>query len=371
MQVIGENETHYRVQCNKCYNRFEVSKQNFMVSSDKKMIRGNISCTCGNIKELSLQNKKHRLSPKLKFLIWFSGLVLSSFIILLAPDRDGGIGEFFIFPALYLSLSILIPLIKVAIQQSEEKAENKKREDELEIERKKRYNTLETAYNSILQNINIPREAKKIQITNSSYKTIDSAGEYYIWKQDELLFFFPILPLYKNVNKKNINENYYSIKSIRINDIEYYSTRGEIYRENKISGGGGGGSSVKGAVVGHMIAGEAGAIIGSRKKVNDIKSELITHDTREAFINIIETGKSRISIFLTYNDFQILKDILPEKEYSFVSQIKNTALLNKVKKEEQTKNITDQIREISKLKEEGILTEEEFQTKKQELLRKI
>ena len=78
------------------------------------------------------------------------------------------------------------------------------------------------------------------------------------------------------------------LTTIPSGQIEYFSKRGEIFRENKISGGGGGGSSIGGAVVGSLIAGDAGAIVGSRNKVNAIKSEIIEHDTRETFLNYFD-----------------------------------------------------------------------------------
>ena len=86
-----------------------------------------------------------------------------------------------------------------------------------------------------------------------------------------------------------IDEENYSDKVFRYNisldKIEYYGVEGKVFRENKISGGGGGGSSVVGAIVGGAIAGETGAIIGSRRKVNEIKSELLTHDNRAMVLN--------------------------------------------------------------------------------------
>ncbi|MFM8424567.1 MAG: hypothetical protein ACKOBL_05265, partial [Chloroflexota bacterium] len=54
------------------------------------------------------------------------------------------------------------------------------------------------------------------------------------------------------------------LSELSLNQIECFSQHGEIFRENKITGGGGRGSSIGGAVAGEIIAGEAGAVIGSR-----------------------------------------------------------------------------------------------------------
>lgn len=80
---------------------------------------------------------------------------------------------------------------------------------------------------------------------------------------------------------------------ITLKDIEYFISQGEIYRETRISGGGGGGSSLGGAVIGGVIAGEAGAIIGSRKAGTPITSRLVTHDEREVILYYYDYGVTK------------------------------------------------------------------------------
>ncbi len=226
-------------------------------------------------------------------------------------------------------------------------------------------------HNLLTQKLNeakIPQDCATITLKKQSHNIL--SGTYYIWKNNELLCLFPLiqqgssLDLFaKDIEKANkVN--------LPMSSIEYFATQGEIYRENKISGGGGGGSSVGGAVVGAVIAGEAGAIIGSRKKVEEIKSETITHDTREAFINYFDDDKKRMSMFLIFNDFQTLNDIIPEKNYSVVSALKTSTVINKIK-ENNIKSVTGKIRELSSLKDDGIITEDEFSEKKKELLAKM
>lgn len=148
--------------------------------------------------------------------------------------------------------------------------------------------------------------------------------------------------------------------TILLDKIEYYATRGEIVHENKITGGGGGGSSIKGAVIGGVIAGEAGAIIGSRKKLDPIKSELIAHDNRETFLNFFDDNNIKNSMFFDFNDYSIFNELIPEKSFDIVNTIKTNNILNRVVNESKSTSIPDQIRELAKLKSEGILTEEEF-----------
>ncbi len=153
--------------------------------------------------------------------------------------------------------------------------------------------------------------------------------------------------------------------------IEYFAQIGEIYKENRISGGGGGGTSIKGAVAGQVIAGSVGAIIGSRNKNKEVKSELITHDTRETIINYFDENNMRCTLYFDTKAFQIFKDLIPEKEYAIVNAINSSQLVAEQKSNSEYKNIVQQIRELAKLKDEGIITDEEFSSKKKLLLDKI
>lgn len=210
---------------------------------------------------------------------------------------------------------------------------------------------------------NIPNNAKFIRY-KSGYADLFKSSNY-IWIDEGNLCFFPTEKIAVVDNSKVI------LYKIPLDKIEYYATKGELVHENKITGGGGGGSSIGGAVVGGVIAGGVGAVIGSRKKNDPIKSELITHDRRETFINFFNDKDEKHSMFFDFDAYNIFIELMPEKAFEIVSAIKANAILNKVVNESKSSSITDQIRELAKLKDEGILTEEEFNNKKKELLDKI
>jgi hypothetical protein len=225
-------------------------------------------------------------------------------------------------------------------------------------------------YDEIRKQVSIPETAKEITYFKSSVKSpIELANKkqkVYIWKSDGNICFFPCSP--ETVD--SISFATLKINSVPVSQIEYFSKRGEVFRENKISGGGGGGSSIGGAVAGGLIAGEAGAVIGSRKKVNEIKSELITHDTRETFLNYFD-GNERHSLFFDDNAFQRFNDLIPEKEFSIVNAIKSSEIIKNQVSANSQKSVTDQLRELAKLRDDGIITENEFNEKKKQLLDKI
>ena len=130
------------------------------------------------------------------------------------------------------------------------------------------------------------------------------------------------------------------------------------------SGGGGGGISIGGAIIGGMIAGDVGAIVGSRQGTAEIKSELVTHDSR---CTILKTKTT--SLRMSFEAYDVLSELIPEKEYNVVQELKKLSIVTK--SSSTTISATEQIRELAKLKDDAILTEEEFIEKKRELLTKM
>lgn len=214
--------------------------------------------------------------------------------------------------------------------------------------------------------IYIPQKASTVTYKEGYAELLNT--ENYIWIENNDICFFPKNPPDRDTSdilKKIV------LYKIPLNKIEYYATMGEVFRENKITGGGGGGSSIEGTVTGGLIAGGAGAVIGSRKKTDQIKSELVTHDTRETLLNFFDDKNEKHSMFFEYKDYNIFKDLIPEKSFEIVSMIETSNILNMSINKNSTENITDQIRKLAQLRDEGIITEEEFVDKKEKLLAKI
>ena len=209
--------------------------------------------------------------------------------------------------------------------------------------------------------------------------------EYFIWTDTKNLMLYKKGPFTfdvflaedQNIALKDIIDKTYIPISIPISNISYFRPEGDIHHETKItgSGGDGGGFDIGGALVGGLVAGGVGAIIGSRKETNpiDIKSEYIEHDERKCVLYYSENGHDK-SITFTHDAFDVLKKLIPDKEYMIVEEIKKREIIGESQTHQpqpSTASIPDQIRELSKLKDEGILTEEEFNIKKAELLAKM
>lgn len=237
-------------------------------------------------------------------------------------------------------------------------------EDKVRL-KKESFERAHQKYSDFKSKITIPDNASKVNYKKGNATILNT--KVFMWIEDNDLCFFP--------TKSPSSDTASDIKKIilykiPISKIEYYATSGDVVYENKITGGGGG-SSFEGALVGGAIAGGAGAIIGSRNKIDPISSELITHDSRETFLKYFDDNNLKHSMVFDFKDYEKFNELIPQKAFTIVNTIKTNDIIDSVLNESTGSNILDQIRELAKLKDEGILTEEEFSNKKKELLARI
>ncbi|EQB86560.1 hypothetical protein M918_13795 [Clostridium sp. BL8] len=145
---------------------------------------------------------------------------------------------------------------------------------------------------------------------------------------------------------------------IALDDIISFLREGDIYSETNIKGGD---SSIGGAILGGVIAGDTGAIIGSRRKIT---TENIRKDFRFTILEYKDKDKKGHAIFNSEAYDAFLK-LIPSKEIKFV------ATGNRIEVTEPKEDIFEQIEKLDKLMKKGIVTEEEFISKKADLLNKI
>lgn len=171
----------------------------------------------------------------------------------------------------------------------------------------------------------------------------------------------------------------FKILKIKLKDIEYFKTDGEKYREQKISGGGSTGIDVGGAILGSIIAGAPGMIIGGQRKVQEITTTTITHDTRKTKFSYFE-GNQRKTLYFALEDFEYFQDTIPDKEYDIVSTKRKNKFVeedasstkNKTKTVEKEETSTKQkLKELKELLDEGLIDKDEFDERKKKLLDEI
>lgn len=174
-------------------------------------------------------------------------------------------------------------------------------------------------------------------------KSLAKSQAYYFWRKNQNI----------NILSKPDNKGQIYVKnkiSLDVNKINYYTLQGDKYAFTNIKGGG---SSLGKAVVGGAIAGGAGAVIASRNK---IESTTAVVDDRRTMI-YYEDNHQKSIIVLSSFAYEYLLSVLPEKEYNFVMSQKESA----------NSNISE-LEQLASLRDKGILTEEEFNIKKKQLL---
>lgn len=169
----------------------------------------------------------------------------------------------------------------------------------------------------------------------------------------------------------NLGSTLFLYKKIKISRIYYYKIEGDVYSETIVSGGGGGGSSVGGAIVGGLIAGEAGAIIASRKGVNPITSQTVLHDNRTVALYYYPDAESKKleKLTLSKGAYETLFSLLPEKEYSFVLSAKNEkSNANRSVSSAKCPSTKEKLLELEGLLADALITQEEYSQKRSEIL---
>jgi hypothetical protein len=237
-------------------------------------------------------------------------------------------------------------------------------------------------YNRDFVKVNIPDKCLKVNCKNGEFrndmrdlnsdnfwtrKTNILMGINYFWKSDDCLYFYPTIDCIET-NRWRLSNIEFKIATIRIDEIQYFQRVSKVFSEKKISGGGGGGSSIGNAILGGAIAGPVGAIIASRKKIDPIKIEKTTNVVKSCILCYFRNGFGYLVSF-DYDDYKVFNEYIPDKEYYFVKD--NTKINTNLKESIQETNVIQKIRELGNLKDEGLITQEEFDEKKKELLKKV
>lgn len=176
----------------------------------------------------------------------------------------------------------------------------------------------------------------------------------------------------KCTEAKQIHEIVWNkVKVIPICRIDYFMLTGEVSYSTKVSGGN---SGIGGAAVGYALGGSLGAALLANP--TEIKSEEIKHDERRVYLQYSKDNKTYSLNFMP-SELASIRELIPEKEYGKnpIPQIKKMEA-TRTTPSENTENkvpsdVFDTIKKLSELKEQGILTEDEFNKKKGELLNNI
>ena len=220
-----------------------------------------------------------------------------------------------------------------------------------------------------VQRNNIPSDSKTIgcvELNGKVYHTKD--------RQRNKLLDGRLFNVWKEQNKIILCESFYwdnprdfvSEKTIiPIDNIKFFTREGEYRVDNIVEGGG---VNLKGAIVGGVIAGDAGAVLGGREKITTKQKEV---DKRQTYLYYIQDNQEK-RIVLFSEGYDTLLELIPNKDFSYIEKNKIVESSNTSQSNETKENtVYKDIEELAKLKDKGILTEEEFTEKKKILLEKI
>ncbi len=268
------------------------------------------------------------------------------------------IGLFIEYPIPALIIAVIIVSLGIHAYQVQKK-EDEEKEKQKEEDKERGIKVYMDAFSWVV----IPDNTSIVRYRNGFPDLLKT--DNYVWIEKDSLCFFPANP------PPNDSPDYVKQiiqHKIPLEKIVYYTTKGEIVHETKLSGGGGGGSSLEGAVAGGIIAGGAGAIIGSRKEIDPIQSQLVTHDKRETVLLYLDHINIEREMLFGPEAYDVLDKLIPEKSYRIVDAIRTNRIMQD---QLDPQNIANRIRELAKLNESGILTDEEYSEKKKALLEKM
>lgn len=189
----------------------------------------------------------------------------------------------------------------------------------------------------------------------------------YLWIDNEVLKLFPMSEYYKEWETSSNHKPDVSklkLKSIPIDSILYFEEVGELRKYTKVSGGG---TSLKGALLGYAIADDVGAIIGSREP---IKSEVITEDDRRIELIYKNQNNEVENLEFEYDAYEVLKQLIPTKELRRIVAL--SAVVGENNRIEvdahKPQSIKEKLNQLNDLKNEGLITDEEFSEQKKRIL---
>ncbi len=155
------------------------------------------------------------------------------------------------------------------------------------------------------------------------------------------------------------------VNSESIDNILYFKYDENTSYTTSVSGGG---ANFEGAVKGAVLAGATGAIIGGGARPITSKTE---KHTEKAFVIKYTDGKEEKIDYYPEKYYEAYMKVIPKKEYSYVAMKSAKAVSNKASKINVKKNDKKELDDLVKLKElldKGIITQEEFDAKKKQIL---
>lgn len=199
---------------------------------------------------------------------------------------------------------------------------------------------IKEAYTKILKSIKIPEIHDIVNYTKGGLNLVK--GKQYCWIENNMLCFFPF-----EVPTKAYLLSQLNLIKIRLEKIDYYSIEEKEIKEKKIEK------------------------VADENSLNSLNQDTIINDLKRIALKCKDDEGETRYLYFDMNDLDVFDKIIPDKFIDRISKTEQSEHDSFNIEDELSTKITDQIREIAKLKDEGILTDDEFTEKKKLLLERI
>lgn len=189
----------------------------------------------------------------------------------------------------------------------------------------------------------------------------------YLWINNGVLNIFPkaerYIQDYTSITSKPDISQLKQI-SIPIDTILYFEEVGELRRYATVSGGG---TSLKGALLGYVIADDIGAIIGSRKPIT---TNVVSEDDRRIELIYKNSQDEVVNLEFKHNAYKVFKKLIPLKEFKRIVELNTIQDINDDinVNTQKSQAVKEKLKQLNDLKSEGLITEEEFLEQKKKIL---
>lgn len=140
--------------------------------------------------------------------------------------------------------------------------------------------------------------------------------------------------------------------------IQSFQRSGSIYTTNDPSGKT---NNAKGAMVGALIGGVTGAVIGNAVNTG---VDTLVHDDRCVTLYYIDNTETPQNIKYADDAYDVFMALIPDKEYGVV-------IASRPVKADSAESLADRLTAIKTLRERELITEDEYQAKKKEILKDL
>ena len=233
------------------------------------------------------------------------GLIISSWIVALIADN-----------LIVLKIAVVAIIIGVICIGYYYISAKKERIQGIE-KRNKNLRDFQNDYNNYSNKLGVIKSDTKVTLLAGAEKI-----PHHIWIADGKINMFPAREYYEMrvsaIHRPSVND--LKLKGIQIENIWYFEEYGELRKYASVSGGG---ISLKGAMIGKVIAGDAGMILGGRQP---IKTDIVSEDDR--IVELIYKNSEEVeNMEFTHDAYSVFKKLIPDKE---LRRIRNLQQSNKV-----------------------------------------